>query len=163
MEQIESRRNIAVTGGAGFIGSHMVGYLLELGHNVLIIDKLTYAGKRENLDSVLAHPSVELISADINNEKLVFELLLENHIDCLINLAAETHVDNSISDPFAFIHTNINGTFSLLRATKAFLDKTKHDRFRFIHVSTDEVFGELTAAASPFTLTLQAKFPLLCV
>ena len=151
MKKIQAKKNIIVTGGAGFIGSHMVDYLLELGHNVVILDKFTYAGKHENLTNALKHNSVELIVDDINNEKLVLELLCKHDIDCLINLAAETHVDNSIVDPTAFIDTNINGTFSLLKATKAFLGKRPNERFRFIHVSTDEVFGELSSSASSFT------------
>ena len=151
MKQIEAKKNIVVTGGAGFIGSHMVDYLLGLGHYVLILDKFTYAGKHQNLTDALRHKNVELIVEDINNEKFVLELLCDKNADYLINLAAETHVDNSIIDPTAFIDTNIKGTFSLLKATKSFLDKQPNERFRFIHVSTDEVFGELSSSESSFT------------
>jgi dTDP-glucose 4,6-dehydratase len=144
------KQAILVTGGAGFIGSHMVDLLVEKGHPTIILDKLTYAGKRENLSGILKSDLVQFVVGDINDKKLVLELLHANSIQFLMNFAAETHVDNSILEPSKFIETNILGTTSLLEACKEYQSKSINDNFKFIQISTDEVFGELTRTASPF-------------
>lgn len=144
------KQAILVTGGAGFIGSHMVELLIKMGHPTVILDKLTYAGREENLSNSLDNELVEFVVGDINDKQLVLELLHANDIHYLMNFAAETHVDNSIREPSKFIETNILGTASLLEAFREFQTKSINENLKFIQISTDEVFGELTSKASPF-------------
>jgi len=148
-------RHILVTGGAGFIGSNFVHYLLQSEPDVQIInlDALTYAGSLENLKD-LPDPSRHVfIHGDITDQEMVDRIFAEYEIDTVMHFAAETHVDRSILDPGAFVQTNVIGTFTLLEAArKAWLvDKTvPRDAVRFHHVSTDEVFGTLSKADPPF-------------
>lgn len=144
------KQAILVTGGAGFIGSHMVDLLIRKGHPVVILDKLTYAGSREKLSNILNDDLVQFFVGDINDKQLVLQLLHANNIDYLMNFAAETHVDNSIREPSKFIETNILGTTSLLEACREYQTKSMNEDFKFIQISTDEVFGELTRKARPF-------------
>ncbi len=140
-----TRKNILVTGGAGFIGSAFVAQSVAKGQKVIVLDALTYAGNRENLEWI--KPSnYELIVGSITDGKLVQSLLRQHSIDAIVHFAAESHVDNSISKPAVFIETNIVGTYILLEAAREYwneMAKDKKDDFRFIHVSTDEVYGAL--------------------
>jgi dTDP-glucose 4,6-dehydratase len=126
---------ILVTGGAGFIGSNFVHYLLRVADdiNVVVFDKLTYAGNLENLASVLHDPRVSFVKGDICDARAVQQVM--ERCDWVINFAAETHVDRSITDPNAFIITDVEGTFTLLEAAR------KKGSERFIQISTDEVYG----------------------
>src|SRR5579859_3088186 len=137
---------VVVTGGAGFIGSAVCRHFIaDLGHDVLIVDKLTYAGNLDSLALVASHPSFKFLKKDICDADAIRHIFSEYRPDAVIHLAAESHVDRSISGPQAFIQTNIVGTFTLLEAARVYLDTNKHlrDTFRFIHVSTDEVYGSL--------------------
>ncbi len=143
-----------VTGGAGFIGSNFVRYLLEREPDLHIVtlDLLTYAGKRENLADLPDAERHTFIQGDICNRELVDHILREHQIDTIVHFAAESHVDRSILGPMPFIQTNIVGTFTLLEAAKtAWMDK--NGGFRFHHVSTDEVFGALHLGDKPFSET----------
>ncbi|WP_243665526.1 dTDP-glucose 4,6-dehydratase [Vulcanisaeta sp. JCM 16159] len=122
---------ILVTGGAGFIGSNFVWYLLGLGHEVMVYDAFTYAGRPENLPS-----SVKVVRGDIVDKDKLFSVAREFQPDIIVNFAAETHVDRSIRDPEPFIRTNIYGVYTLLEVVRR-IDT------RLIHVSTDEVYGDL--------------------
>ncbi len=135
-----------ITGGAGFIGSALLRTAIEGGHRCIVLDKLTYAGQIQNIKSVINGESAVFIKGDICDSNLVTTLLKEYQVDYIVNLAAETHVDTSISDPGKFIDTNISGTYRLLEAAREYwvnLNPEKKRFFRFLHVSTDEVFGEL--------------------
>lgn len=133
---------ILITGGAGFIGSHVVRKFIESGkHRIVNLDKLTYAGNLENLRDVESNPNYEFVKGDICDFEFVNNLFLENDFAGVIHLAAESHVDRSISNPMEFIQTNIVGTVSLLNAAKEAW-KGKEGK-RFYHVSTDEVYGSL--------------------
>ncbi len=137
---------ILVTGGAGFIGSAVVRQAVHAHHDVLTMDKLTYAGRTETLAEVLTSPRHRFIRADIADKAAVADAFRAFSPDAVINLAAESHVDRSIDEPKAFIATNIVGTYVLLEAALRHwskLDATRRDRFRFLQVSTDEVFGAL--------------------
>lgn len=138
---------ILVTGGAGFIGSNFVIEWLEaLSDPVLNLDKLTYAGNLENLADVQANPLHTFIHGDIGDADLVAKLLTQYKPRAIINFAAESHVDRSITGPQDFIQTNIVGTFNLLESTRAYwnnLPEADKQNFRFLHVSTDEVYGSL--------------------
>ena len=146
--------NILVTGGYGFIGSNLIKEIIRnTSHSVLNIDALTYASNLESLEEVENSPRYTFKKLDICDVSELSELFNGNNIDCIIHLAAESHVDNSIENPSTFINTNIIGTFNLLQiSTKYFntIDKVNRDRFRFIHVSTDEVFGSLGINDSKF-------------
>lgn len=137
------RKKILVTGGAGFIGSHVVRLFLtkypayEL-HN---LDLLTYAGNPENLSDVEHLPNYRFFKGDINDEQLVNQLFTDHDYDAVIHLAAESHVDRSIMDPLAFVRTNVLGTGVLLNAARRFW--TNLQGKLFYHVSTDEVYGSL--------------------
>jgi len=139
--------NAIVTGGAGFIGSALVHALLrEPGAKVTVYDKLTYAGRLENLAPVAAHPGYRFVKADILDGHRFRELLSEAKPNVVFHLAAESHVDRSIEDGGLFIRTNVEGTERLLAATLDYyrsLDDAGRAAFRFVHVSTDEVFGAL--------------------
>lgn len=146
--------SILVTGGAGFIGSNFVlSWLAAGGGSVVNLDKLTYAGNPENLASAAANPAYRFVHGDICDAELVTRLLREHRPRAVVHFAAESHVDRSILGPEAFLRTNIDGTFTLLRAAREYFDSfgdEKRKRFRFLHVSTDEVYGTLTPDAPAF-------------
>ena len=135
---------LLITGGAGFIGSNFVRYVLSkyFDYQVVNLDLLTYAGNLENLKDVEKNPNYKFVKGDIADKKLVDKLVKD--IDIIINFAAESHVDRSILDSAAFIHTNIVGTHNLLEAAK------NNGGKRFHHVSTDEVYGHLVPKNPPF-------------
>jgi dTDP-glucose 4,6-dehydratase len=149
--------SILVTGGAGFIGSNFVlDWLAQSDEKVITLDALTYAGNRENLASLEGDARHELVHGDIGDRALLDRLLAEHQPRALLHFAAESHVDRSIHGPAAFIKTNIEGSFTLLEATRAYwaaLPDTEKAAFRFLHVSTDEVYGSLSADAPAFTET----------
>jgi dTDP-glucose 4,6-dehydratase len=138
---------VIVTGGAGFIGSALVRYLvLEKGYDVLTIDALTYAGCRESLRVVEDRENHRFLHADIRDGAAMAEAIGSFRPDRIMHLAAESHVDRSITGAADFIQTNIVGTFALLEAARSYwngLDATAKAAFRFLHVSTDEVYGSL--------------------
>jgi dTDP-glucose 4,6-dehydratase len=148
---------ILVTGGAGFIGSNFVlDWLRTCEEPVVNVDKLTYAGNLQNLDSVRDNPQHRFVHGDIGDEALLGRLLQEHQPRAVLNFAAETHVDRSIDAPEAFIQTNIVGTFHLLEAVRKFwagLSESRQSAFRFLHVSTDEVYGSLDREAPAFSET----------
>lgn len=147
--------NILVTGGAGFIGSAVVRLLInETEHNVLNVDKLTYAGNLESLNDIENSPRYRFARADICNRSEMETLFAEFQPDLVMHLAAESHVDRSIDGPAAFIETNIVGTYTLLDVARAYwkdLAKEKQQGFRFHHISTDEVYGDLENTDELFT------------
>jgi dTDP-glucose 4,6-dehydratase len=146
---------ILVTGGAGFIGSALIRHLLnDTEHQVLNLDKLTYAGNLESLASVADNPRYQFLQADIVDQAAVSAALAQFQPDAIMHLAAESHVDRSIDGPAAFIQTNIVGTYSLLEATRAYwsgLPEARKQAFRFHHISTDEVYGDLHGVDDLFT------------
>lgn len=145
-------RNILITGGAGFIGSHLVKYFVRRypDYNIINLDKLTYAGNLENLTDIEKRENYTFIKGDICNTELLTDLFDRYNIDGVIHLAAESHVDRSIRDPFAFAHTNVLGTLSLLQTALEFWKKDFNGKL-FYHVSTDEVYGSLNTHQHPFT------------
>jgi dTDP-glucose 4,6-dehydratase len=135
---------LLVTGGAGFIGSAVVRQAVAAGHEVLNVDKLTYAACLANVDSVSNEANYTFLEADICDRAAMDAAFADFQPDAVMHLAAESHVDRSIDGPGDFIHTNITGTYTLLEAARSFWDgKGKPDDFRFHHISTDEVFGSL--------------------
>ncbi|MFJ4458040.1 dTDP-glucose 4,6-dehydratase [Pseudomonas sp. NPDC089392] len=148
---------ILVTGGAGFIGSALVRHLIgHTGHEVLNLDKLTYAGNLESLHSIASNTRYEFVQADIADAVTVSAVLERFQPDAIMHLAAESHVDRSIDGPAAFIQTNIVGTYALLDATRAWwsrLPAAQRSAFRFHHISTDEVYGDLHGANDLFRET----------
>ncbi|HYM73076.1 MAG TPA: GDP-mannose 4,6-dehydratase, partial [Stellaceae bacterium] len=140
---------VAVTGGAGFIGSAVCRLFVgELDATVLNIDKLTYAANLDSLRGIENHPDYTFRQADICDRPAISRLLAEFAPDAVLHLAAESHVDRSIDGPGEFIKTNIDGTFAMLEAARGYWEKLPRERgkrFRFHHVSTDEVFGALGA------------------
>jgi dTDP-glucose 4,6-dehydratase len=148
---------IFVTGGAGFIGSNFVlDWLAQNDEPVINFDKLTYAGNLNNLASVMDDPRHQFVQGDIGDTARVASLLATHRPRAIVHFAAESHVDRSIHSPGAFVTTNVNGTFGLLEATRAYwggLDDTEKSAFRFLHVSTDEVYGTLGRDDAPFTET----------
>jgi len=146
---------ILVTGGAGFIGGNFVLDLLALGDEPVVnLDRLTYAGNLETLQDVVDDPRHHFVHGDIGDADLVRNLLAEYRPRAIVNFAAESHVDRSISGPEDFIQTNIVGTFRLLDAARAYwngLGDEDKSAFRFLHVSTDEVYGSLEKDDPPFT------------
>lgn len=147
-------KNVLVTGGAGFIGSNFVRYLLAEEPEIRLVnlDMLTYAGNLENLNDLESNPDHIFIRGDIRDETLVNQLFAEYDLDTVVHFAAESHVDRSILGPAAFVETNIVGTFVLLEAAKTYWGENWEGR-RFHHVSTDEVFGSLAPDDPPFSET----------
>jgi dTDP-glucose 4,6-dehydratase len=148
---------IFVTGGAGFIGSNFVlDWLAQTDEAILNFDKLTYAGNLSNLASLRDDARHVFIQGDIGDTAHVAALLAAHKPRAIVHFAAESHVDRSIHSPGAFVTTNVNGTFSLLEAARAYwsgLPANEKGGFRFLHVSTDEVYGTLGADDAPFTET----------
>ncbi|WP_336930148.1 dTDP-glucose 4,6-dehydratase [Acinetobacter tandoii] len=146
-----------VTGGAGFIGSAVVRHIIQnTEHEVLNVDKLTYAGNLESLISVADHPRYHFSQTDICDRAALDQLFSDFQPDVVMHLAAESHVDRSISGPFAFIETNIIGTYQLLEASRSYwgsLAEKGKATFRFHHISTDEVYGDLEGTTDLFTET----------
>ena len=151
------KRTIVITGGAGFIGSHVVRLFVNKypEYNIINLDKLTYAGNLENLKDIEDKPNYKFVRMDICDFEAFYQLMQDEKIDGIIHLAAESHVDRSIKDPFTFARTNVMGTLSLLQAAKLYWEQFNYvmpdsDRAsggipcRFYHISTDEVYGALT-------------------
>lgn len=140
-------RNIIITGGAGFIGSHVVRLFVNKypDYNIYNVDKLTYAGNLANLKDIEDKSNYHFVKADISDFETIYGLMQEKRIDGVIHLAAESHVDRSIKDPFTFAKTNVIGTLSMLQAAKLYWESTE-DGYKgkmFYHISTDEVYGAL--------------------
>ena len=153
-------KNILVTGGAGFIGSNFVRYVLNANREVRIVnlDLLTYAGNPDNLKDMAGAERHTLIAGDICDRALVDKLLREHAIDTVVHFAAESHVDRSITAPGEFVRTNIQGTYTLLEAARQYWQTEQglksselHDTRRFHHISTDEVYGTLELDDPAFT------------
>jgi len=145
---------ILITGGAGFIGSSLVKYIIRNTNDVVInIDKLTYSGNQDSLKEVESDRNYFFEKIDICKRDSLSKVFLKYRPDAVMHLAAESHVDRSIDDPSPFINTNIIGTFNLLEETRTYLNTLTADEkklFRFHHISTDEVFGDLTLTEEPF-------------
>jgi len=137
-------KSILITGGAGFIGSHVVRHFLHKypDYQIVNLDLLTYAGNLENLLDIESFPNYEFIKGDIRNEETVNQLFQTYHFDAIIHLAAESHVDRSISNPLDFLTTNVLGTVVLLQVAKKYWENDWEGKL-FYHVSTDEVYGSL--------------------
>lgn len=150
-----SRRTIMITGGAGFIGSHVVRLFVNKypEYRIINLDKLTYAGNLANLRDVEAMPNYRFVRMDICDFEGVLRLMQEEGVDGVIHLAAESHVDRSIEEPFTFARTNVMGTLSLLQAAKCYWESLAegYDGKRFYHISTDEVYGALAFDNTLFT------------
>ena len=134
-------KKVIATGGSGFIGSNLVNYLIKKRYFVINVDKLTYSSNKLK-NRIRNNKNYKLIKLDINNKKRLIDVIKKNKPKAIFNLAAETHVDRSIDGPENFIHTNINGTFSLLESLR-FLQRKKISP-KLIHISTDEVYGDIT-------------------
>ena len=139
------KRNILVTGGAGFIGSHLVRLLVNKypTYHIINMDLLTYAGNLENLKDIEHKENYSFVKCDICDFKKVKQVFVDYKIDSIIHLAAESHVDRSIEDPFSFAQTNVMGTLSLLQAAKSYWENNFKNKL-FYHISTDEVYGSLS-------------------
>ena len=137
-------KNVLITGGAGFIGSHVVRLFVNAypSYNIFNLDALTYAGNLENINDISKASNYTFVKGDIKDEKFIYALFQEHKFDAVIHLAAESHVDRSITNPNAFIETNVLGTANLLNAFRD-LWKNKFEGKLFYHVSTDEVYGSL--------------------
>ncbi|MCI4670695.1 MAG: dTDP-glucose 4,6-dehydratase [Bacteroidia bacterium] len=136
-------KNILITGGAGFIGSHLVRHFVNKypSYRIINLDKLTYAGNLESLKDIESAANYSFVKGDICDAKLIQEVLENNQVDGIIHLAAESHVDRSILNPMEFVTTNVIGTVTLLNAARNYWQERKD--VRFYHVSTDEVYGSL--------------------
>lgn len=166
------KRNILITGGAGFIGSHVVRLFVNKysDYNIYNVDKLTYAGNLANLKDIENKENYHFIKADICDFEKMMEIIKQNDIDGIIHLAAESHVDRSIKDPFTFAKTNVLGTLSLLQAAKICWEekaqkenKKKFEGNLFYHISTDEVYGALQMThpqgiTAPFTTKASSNY-----
>lgn len=148
-------KRLMVTGGAGFIGANFVHYWMEQHPSdfVLVVDALTYAGNLANLEPVQQQPNFLFVHADICDTPKMEQLLREHQLDTIVHLAAESHVDRSITGPDAFLETNIIGTHSLLKAARQvwITEGQCPEQHRFHHVSTDEVYGTLAPEDPAFT------------
>ena len=140
-------KSIIITGGAGFIGSHVVRLFVNKypEYRIINVDKLTYAGNLANLKDIEDKPNYRFVKADICDFDAIYALMQEEKVDGVIHLAAESHVDRSIKDPFTFARTNVMGTLSMLQAAKLYWESLpeKYEGKRFYHISTDEVYGAL--------------------
>ena len=163
---MDFKRNIIITGGAGFIGSHVVRLFVNQypDYHIINLDKLTYAGNLANLKDIEDRPNYTFVKADICDFDKMSELIRQYRVDGIIHLAAESHVDRSIKDPFTFARTNVMGTLSLLQAAKEYWESLPkgYEGKRFYHISTDEVYGalELThpeGIEPPFTTTASSS------
>ena len=141
-------RTIIITGGAGFIGSHVVRLFVNKypDYRIINLDKLTYAGNLANLKDIEGRPNYTFVRMDICDYEAILTLMQTEHVDGIIHLAAESHVDRSIKDPFTFARTNVMGTLSLLQAAKTYWSSLpeRYDGKLFYHISTDEVYGALS-------------------
>ena len=147
-------KNILITGGAGFIGTNFVINWLKKykNDNLIIIDKLTYSGKRKNIQNLIKDKKIIFYKGDINSNYIIDKIFKNHQINIVVNFAAESHVDNSIINPDHFIESNIFGTYNLLKASKKFwIDKKIVKNHLFHHVSTDEIYGSLTLKEKSFT------------
>jgi len=150
---------VLITGGAGFIGSNFVRYWAGNypDDKIVVLDALTYAGNRANLEALINNPKFLFIHGDIRDYDLVLNLLQDQQIDTIVHFAAESHVDRSIHGPDTFVDTNITGTHTLLKAAKAIwldsssINNPESSRYRFHHISTDEVYGSLGLDDSGFS------------
>ena len=149
------KRNILITGGAGFIGSHVVRLFINKypEYRIINLDKLTYAGNLANLHDVESASNYTFVKADICDFDKLIDIFSEYKIDGIIHLAAESHVDRSIKDPLTFARTNVMGTLCLLQAARQMWEECpeKYDGKRFYHISTDEVYGALRSDGTYFT------------
>ena len=143
---IAEKKSILITGGAGFIGSNFIDYFIKnyANYNIINLDKLTYAGNMNNLKDISENRYYQFFQGDINDKKLVSEILKNNDVDTVINFAAESHVDNSIANPNIFVETNVLGTANLLSCAKDFWQESNFENKLFVQISTDEVYGSLS-------------------
>ena len=152
---MRNKKTILITGGAGFIGSALIRHIIKnTQHTVVNVDKLTYSGNLQSLESIEASKNYIFEQVDICDENELLRVYRKNQPDIVMHLAAESHVDRSIDGPGDFIQTNIVGTFTLLEQARTYwsgLDNDKKDSFRFHHVSTDEVYGDLEDTDGLFT------------
>lgn len=160
-------KNIIITGGAGFIGSHVVRLFVNKypDYNIYNVDKLTYAGNLANLKDIEHKPNYHFVKADICDFETIYKLMQEKQINGIIHLAAESHVDRSIKDPFTFAKTNVIGTLSMLQAAKLYWESTEegYKGKMFYHISTDEVYGALEmtnpeGVEAPFTTKASSEY-----
>ena len=147
-------KTILITGGAGFIGSHVVRLFVNKypEYRIVNLDKLTYAGNLANLKDIEGRPNYEFVKGDIVDEQAMLALFKEKQFDGVIHLAAESHVDRSISNPTEFVFTNVIGTVNLLNAARTVWNGNSEGK-RFYHISTDEVYGALKMGDDIFTET----------
>lgn len=160
------KRNILITGGAGFIGNHVVRLFVNKypDYHIVNLDKLTYAGNLANLSDIEDRPNYTFVRADIADLDAMRRIISEHRIDGIIHLAAESHVDRSIKDPFTFARTNVMGTLALLQAAREYWESLpeRYEGKLFYHISTDEVYGalELThpeGVEPPFTTLASSR------
>ena len=163
---LSTMQAILITGGAGFIGSHVVRLFVNKypDYKIINVDKLTYAGNLENLKDIETAPNYTFVRADIYDFERMCDLMKQHAVTGIIHLAAESHVDRSIKDPFTFARTNVMGTLSLLQAAKVYWESLpeRYEGKRFYHISTDEVYGALQLShpegiTPPFTTTASSE------